>query len=247
MISLSIITVNMNSGDDFEKTVNSVRKLNALYPIEHIIIDGGSTDRSGIMVGRLVCNYFKILIESDDGIYDAMNKGIRLTTSDYTLFLNSGDVLNSPLELSKVLQISDNKFDVYYSDLILATGQVVEQRINKLFLLHNCTNHQSMIIRNNKLIDGYSLQYRICADFDWLISNESDLECFKLTTPLSIYDVEGVSSILSRERRLLVWSERWLIFFRCRGRAAFRLTGLLTSFFGMTINFLSPGILSRLK
>ena len=100
---LSIITINYNNAEGLRKTLASVAS--QTYPhIEHIIVDGGSTDESvdvireyesslALSPHRLIASRLKWLSEKDTGIYNAMNKGIRMATGKYCQFLNSGDVL----------------------------------------------------------------------------------------------------------------------------------------------------------
>ena len=100
---LSVITINYNNAEGLRKTLASVAS--QTYPhIEHIIVDGGSTDESVDVIReyesslvlsphRLISSRLKWISEKDKGIYNAMNKGIRMATGEYCQFLNSGDML----------------------------------------------------------------------------------------------------------------------------------------------------------
>ncbi len=102
-MTLSIITINYNNAEGLRKTLASVAS--QTYPhIEHIIVDGGSTDNSvevireyestlALSPHRLIASRLKWLSEKDTGIYNAMNKGIHMATGEYCQFLNSGDML----------------------------------------------------------------------------------------------------------------------------------------------------------
>ena len=104
-MNLSIITINYNNAEGLRKTLASVAS--QTYPhIEHIIVDGGSTDNSVEVIReyestlalspyRLIASRLKWLSEKDTGIYNAMNKGIRMATGEYCQFLNSGDMLTA--------------------------------------------------------------------------------------------------------------------------------------------------------
>jgi glycosyltransferase involved in cell wall biosynthesis len=93
-MKVSIITVSYNSVLTIEDTIKSV--LDQDYPdIEYIIIDGGSTDGTMDIVNKYKDRISKIVSEKDEGMYDAMNKGIKLATGDVVGILNSDDVYTS--------------------------------------------------------------------------------------------------------------------------------------------------------
>lgn len=102
-MTLSIITINYNNAEGLRKTLASVAS-QTYAEIEHIIIDGGSSDNSvevireyesslALSPHRLIASRLKWVSEKDTGIYNAMNKGIRMATGEYCQFLNSGDML----------------------------------------------------------------------------------------------------------------------------------------------------------
>lgn len=112
--TISIITVCLNAADKLQKTLESL--VRQTYPwYEHIIIDGESSDASVNLIqehAKLVsCRW---LSEPDGGIYSAMNKGIKLATGDYILFLNAGDWLVSPNAIEFFL----SKADLVKADLL---------------------------------------------------------------------------------------------------------------------------------
>lgn len=100
---LSIITINLNNSKGLEKTIGSVTS-QSFSNIEHIIIDGGSTDNSVDIIKKYEAhiNYWES--KTDTGIYNAMNKGIRISKGEYCLFLNSGDCLTSKNVLESVFK-----------------------------------------------------------------------------------------------------------------------------------------------
>ncbi|XSZ47713.1 glycosyltransferase [Francisella noatunensis] len=89
-MKVSIITVCYNSAETIEKTIQSVIS-QSYQDIEYIIIDGGSYDGTLDILTKYRSKLSKVVSESDDGIYDAMNKGIALATGDITHILNSDD------------------------------------------------------------------------------------------------------------------------------------------------------------
>ena len=89
----SIITVTYNAGKVLEDTIQSVI-FQTYRNVEYIIVDGGSTDHTLEVANKYSDRISKIISEPDKGLYDAMNKGIRLATGDYLCFLNAGDELH---------------------------------------------------------------------------------------------------------------------------------------------------------
>ena len=97
---LTIVTVNKNSGDLFEITEKNVKALlNSMDSLFWLIIDSNSTDSSYERIKDIINDSYnfpiKVIREKDDGIYNAMNKGIVNANSKFLIFLNSGDTINS--------------------------------------------------------------------------------------------------------------------------------------------------------
>ena len=103
MIKLSIITTVLNCADSIRDCIDSVNSQS--QPVEHIIIDGGSTDSTMQIIDEFRSLEAKVVSEPDEGIYDGMNKGLLLTTGDIIGFLNADDLYASPEILSKVLDV----------------------------------------------------------------------------------------------------------------------------------------------
>ncbi|MFH0784034.1 MAG: glycosyltransferase family 2 protein [Pseudomonadota bacterium] len=116
-MKVSVITVTYNAGATLLDCLSSVAG-QSLVEIEHIIVDGGSTDETVL----LACSYrhlSQIVSEPDQGIYDAMNKGIRLATGDIVGILNADDFYSSPEVLEKVVAVfEDPAIDGCFGDLI---------------------------------------------------------------------------------------------------------------------------------
>lgn len=140
-MKLSIITINYNNAEGLERTLNSV--LAQTYDgIEHIIVDGGSTDGSVDVIKRYVEKVKREEVrgksvvwssEKDKGIYDGMNKGIRKATGDYIQILNSGDILAAPDVTSKMIaalndamsrdkSLNDGGIGILYGNMIRDFG-----------------------------------------------------------------------------------------------------------------------------
>ncbi len=118
-MKLSIITITYNSAATLEATIQSV--LNQDYPnIEYLIIDGKSTDATLEIVSKFESKISKVISEKDNGLYDALNKGIQNATGDVIGFLHSDDVYYDNTILSKVMTAFDKKPEAQglYGDLI---------------------------------------------------------------------------------------------------------------------------------
>lgn len=172
---ISIITVVYNAKSLIERTIISV--LSQTYTnIEYIIIDGGSSDGTLEIAEKYQHDIAVILSGKDNGIYDAMNKGLSTATGDFVLFLNAGDELYSTEIISKIVSLGDA--DVYYGNtaIVNENGVVLGDRrlsppeeLNWRSLKFGmCVSHQSFIAKRS-LCDKYNLKYAVSADIDWVI------------------------------------------------------------------------------
>ncbi len=170
---LSVITIVYNNVKDIERTMLSV--LNQTYTnIEYIIVDGRSTDGTLEAVKKYQ-NQIVLVSEKDEGIYDAMNKGLALATGDYVLFMNSGDEIYSN---HTVADIFATPADIYYgeTEMINAEGQSLGQRRHKApeaftwksFKYGMNVSHQAIYIKR-VLTEPYDRHYQLSADIDWII------------------------------------------------------------------------------
>ena len=102
---ISIVTVSLNAEATIEDTLVSVSLQERNFDIEHICVDGGSTDRTREVVDAwaLRAGHIRRIYELDHGIFDAMNKGLQAATGEYVLFLNADDFLVEPDTLAKAM------------------------------------------------------------------------------------------------------------------------------------------------
>lgn len=169
---LSIITVNYNNSAGLEKTINSVI-IQKNTDFEFIIIDGASNDDSlqTLKNNKEYIDYY--VSEKDLGIYNAMNKGIKIAKGDYLLFLNSGDELYDENALN---HIKKNNEDLLYFDAFFynSTSSFVHQYPNKLnfnYFLKYSLPHQATIINRKLFLKAglYNENYKICSDWAFFI------------------------------------------------------------------------------
>jgi glycosyltransferase involved in cell wall biosynthesis len=173
-VLITIVTVNLNNIKGLRRTVSSILGQN-LKNFEFIIIDGESLDGSIDYIKQLNDSRIQYIIESDYGIYDAMNKGIDKCTGDYVLFLNSGDTLFNEFVLSNVLLEIAKKpnFDCYYGQEMQVGGSNLQNIKNVeiaerlSFLLYNSIPHQASFWNRKVLLDlgKFDIEYKIIGDF----------------------------------------------------------------------------------
>lgn len=117
-MKISIITATYNSSVSIQRTIDSVA-LQDFNEIEHIIIDGGSTDDTLEIIKRNNGRISVLISERDNGIYDALNKGIKQATGDIIGFLHSDDVFTNPHVVSRIANCFNiKKTDVVYGNLV---------------------------------------------------------------------------------------------------------------------------------
>jgi len=173
---LSVITVVYNNVRDIERTILSVLTQTYLN-IEYIIVDGASTDGTLRIINRYRNIITKIISEKDEGIYDAMNKGLGAVTGDYVLFMNSGDEFYDNYTVEKVFSSSPNA-DIYYgeTEMINEEGESLGQRRHAApehldwtsFKYGMSVSHQAIYIKFS-LVAPYDRRYKLSADIDWII------------------------------------------------------------------------------
>lgn len=176
----SIITITYNAASVIEPTLQSV--LAQTYTnYEYLLIDGGSKDNTIAKVKSSGIEFAHIVSEPDNGLYDAMNKGIALATGDYLCFLNAGDSFYAPDTLQTIVDAitGENELpDVLYGE----TAEVDEARkfvrMRRLqapkvltwrsFKGGMMVCHQAFYAKR-EIAPMYDLQYRLSSDVDWCI------------------------------------------------------------------------------
>jgi glycosyltransferase involved in cell wall biosynthesis len=212
---ISIVTVVYNGAALIERTIVSV--LSQTYTnIEYIIIDGASTDGTLELISTYKSKIALLHSGKDDGIYDAMNKGLKDATGDYILFLNAGDELFANDTIENIFAGTPNA-DVYYGNtaIIDLNGKIIGDRrlsppeeLNwKSLRFGMCVSHQSFIARR-LLCDFYNRDYRITADIDWVINVLKQSDKIVNTHQYISRFLEGGTSNKRRKKALI---ERFLI------------------------------------
>lgn len=229
-MQLTIITINYNNAAGLQKTMESVLK-QTFKEFEYIVIDGASTDGSVEIIqqfNKSTDHPFIWISEPDKGIYNAMNKGIRLAKGEYIHFLNSGDWLVDGVVVEKMLKALDNQEQIAENKIDILVGNVIairpdgkvrykknDQKPVSLYTFYKGTiEHTSAYIRRT-LFEKFGLydeSLKIVSDWKWYLQvaglNNANV---RLTdTYITYFDSTGISStnlILDKEERRKVLEE----------------------------------------
>ncbi|ASU36117.1 glycosyltransferase family 2 protein [Mucilaginibacter xinganensis] len=205
--SLSVITIVYNNVSHIERTMLSV--LNQTYPnIEYILIDGKSTDGTLELIEQYGSRVAKLISEKDEGIYDAMNKGLAIATGDYVIFMNSGDEFYESSTVEKVFAAYPDA-DIYYgeTEMISNSGESLGQRRHKVpkqftwrdFKYGMSISHQAIYIRRS-LTEPYNHKYELSADIDWIIRTAKKAKTIiNVNSYVAKYLVGGMSKTKHRQ------------------------------------------------
>ena len=207
MKKFSVIIVSLNTKKDFLKTINSARK-QKYNDYEIIIVDGKSSDGTIKEIKRIKDRRVRSVIEKDNGIYDAMNKGVKKSKGDWIIFLNSGDIFVNKNVLKKISIKEIEKYDILFGNTLVDNKFFIYKvRANsftkKTIFMPFC--HQSTVVRKNLLLNYvFSSKYKISSDFDFF------LKCFKKRVRfhnLNITVSKVLSNGLSDRNRNTVFNE----------------------------------------
>lgn len=183
MFKLSIITVALNNAEGLRRTLRSVSS-QSFHDFEQIVVDGDSQDDSRMVIQEFseVLPHYKWISEKDEGIYDAMNKGIKMAEGDYCLFLNAGDALEDDSVLD-VLFKNDVNSDIVSCNAICEKSKYHDEQyvispefITASRLIVSYLPHQATLIRRSLFADihPYDTSFRIVSD--WLFFIEALLK-----------------------------------------------------------------------
>ncbi len=227
---ISIITVVFNAKEDLEKTIRSIQK-QTFTDFEYIVIDGGSTDGTLDVINQYNNVITNWISEPDNGLYDAMNKGIMLTKGKFLWFMNAGDEIYERTTIEKIFAIDGFSSDIYYGETALIdeegnilgtrsklSARKLPEKLNwKSLQIGMVVQHQSFIVRK-EIAPLYDITYKVSADIDWVIKClkntskivNSNLFLSKFLTNifLGIYHGGGFSS----QNYKIALKERFMIF-----------------------------------
>lgn len=200
---VSVISVTLNDRDGLEKTIESVMAQTASNRLEHIIVDGVSNYDVDGLIARMGSNA-RSLSEPDQGLFDAMNKGIELATGTYVIFLNSGDAFADSEIVQRVVDVAQEPLpDIIYGDSLerLESGEVVYKRGRDMrWIGIGMNTHHQSIFYTLKLLNQhqirYNLAYRLAGDYDFTVrSYQASRNTTRLDTPISLFQSGGLSQV----------------------------------------------------
>lgn len=189
---VTIITVCRNHAQELERTIRSVES-QTWQEREYLVIDGASTDDTLDVIKAHETSITRWISEPDQGIYDAMNKGVRMAQGEWVIFMNAGDTFASDDTLQRVFGSPQNA-DVIYGDVI--KGELVKEaeaprNAHRMFYCH-----QSAFVKTRCLREfPFDIRHRMSADFKQVkqlyLSGKTFLQ---LDFPVANFDTQGVSN-----------------------------------------------------
>jgi len=201
----SIITVVFNREKTIESAINSLHS-QSFKDYEHIIVDGGSTDGTLKILEKYKLLNTIIISEADNGIYDAINKGISLAKGSYIGLLHSDDFYPNNSILTNISEkLKKYSFDVIYGDAIYvkADGFSVVRRYRS----HNfsCRNlrygemlaHTTLFMKKSIFNDigQYDISYKIAGDFEFICRLfKKNIKACYMPEPIIVMTVGGISN-----------------------------------------------------
>ena len=202
--SISIITVAFNSEKTIKETLESVRN-QITKPNQYIIVDGGSTDMTLSILQDYSDIITDIISEKDDGIYDAMNKGLSLVNCDIVGFLNSDDTYIDKYVLDRVKSSFEEGVKIFCGGINYVDSSGF---IKREWLLRDSRNniqggwhppHPGFFCKNSlyQKLGNFNLDYKIAADFDlmirFILSNMTEIKIYPY--PLVNMKLGGASNV----------------------------------------------------
>lgn len=198
MHKISVVTINFNDKEGLCRTFQSVfSQTNKNF--EYIVVDGGSTDGRRQVIQENSSRINRWVSEPDKGVYHAMNKGVRMATGEYVLFMNSGDVFYSETVVEHALLLLKDK-SVYAGDIYRVDSKdfvISPRHMFFHYIISNPLCHQAVFTRRDLLIERpYNEDNKIVSDWEWffreLVFFDASYE--KIDLCVAKYDEGGISS-----------------------------------------------------
>lgn len=199
MIKFSIIVVSLNTKNKLENTLISIIK-QSLKSYEIVVVDGKSNDGTVDIISKYKKKLKKIIIKKDKGIYFAMNRGIRIASNDWLIFMNSGDTFYSINSLKKIASNIKRNENI---DILVGNAKIIKdnfyykKKFKKLSSksLVSCFSHQSCTIRRSLQKKNYfKTKYKIAADFNFFVEvYKKKAKFLYINETISVNEAYGLS------------------------------------------------------
>ena len=171
---VTVVTVTYNNAEGLARTLPSV--LAQSYPnLEYIVVDGGSTDASLALIQSHAGRIAHWVSEADGGVYDGMNKGVKLASGDWIIFMNAGDTFQNQDTVTEMFQAPADDADILYGGMLRfyekegVTRAVPGRPVSVLPLQMPCS-HQSLFARRTLLERfPFSTDFSIVADHEFVL------------------------------------------------------------------------------
>jgi glycosyltransferase involved in cell wall biosynthesis len=176
---VSVITVCYNAEKFIKNAINSV--LNQTYEnIEYIIIDGASTDNTVPIINKYKSRIAFVISEPDNGMYEAMNKGIKAATGDILYFLNSDDIFYDEYVIENIVKVfqKNNDIELIYGPIIIknpitneSSIKTHDYNITKSYFIYGAICQQSIFYKADifKKCGQFNDTYKIVGDYEWVL------------------------------------------------------------------------------
>ena len=222
---LSIITINYNNAQGLLKTLNSV--LTQTYTdFEHVIVDGASTDNAVEIIQQYevdaTARGIKVVwvSENDKGIYNAMNKGIKMASGEYIQILNSGDCLSVDTVVNDMLaSLKEKEYpEILYGNMLKTVDWKTYQRDNCganseytpnsfLYFYNGTLNHDCAYIKRSLFarFGYYNEEMKICSDWEWYVRAIvlGNISPIYVNIDVTIFDMNGVSESVGKNKHII--------------------------------------------
>lgn len=203
---VSVVTVCLNSEKFLERAIKSVVS-QAYKNIEYVIVDGVSKDGTLEIIRKYRYRIARFISEPDTGIYDAQNKGLRMSSGEIICFLNSDDYFYSHDVISEVVSfyLQHEDADFVYGDILCFSSDNSEvylkkypDRIPKRYFLMNPLSHSATFFHKNTFTKAgcFDIRYKISADFEWYLRAlyKKGLSAAHINKIISVFQEGGFSS-----------------------------------------------------
>jgi glycosyltransferase involved in cell wall biosynthesis len=163
---ITFISVTYNDAECISDTIDSVVEQKTKRPdihLEYVIVDGASTDGTIEIINSRSTEVDRWVSEEDNGIYDAMNKGLRMVADGYIIFLGAGDKI---ISLASSQLLLENNLNVFYGDVWMGS-QLFVSHLNYKLRRGNSLHHQGLLIHKSIFPEqGFNTKYKAYADYE---------------------------------------------------------------------------------